>query len=74
MVESFLVVDEPIITLLVAHSLGRTLGGESVIGSRICANKNQRERGDNSMVDERNQPQTIHSIYKLDACMPLLEG
>ena len=45
LVESFLVVDEPIITLLVAHSLGRTLWGESVIGSRICANINQRERG-----------------------------
>ena len=44
-VESLLVVDEPIITLLVAHLLGRTLWGESVIGSRICANINQRERG-----------------------------
>ena len=45
LIESFLVVDEPIITLLVAHLLGRTLWGEGVIGSRICANITQRERG-----------------------------
>ena len=45
LVESFLAVHEPKIALLVAHSLGRTLWGESVIGSRICANINQRERG-----------------------------
>ena len=44
-VESLFVVDEPIITLLVAHSLGRTLWGESVIGSRICANMKQHEKG-----------------------------
>ena len=41
---------------------------------KICANVNQHEREKNGKVDERNQPQTIHSIYKLDACMPLLEG
>ena len=44
--ESFFVVDEPVIALLVAHLLWRTLRGESVIGSNICANVNQRERGE----------------------------
>ena len=45
LVRSLLAVDEPKVTLLVAHLLGRTLWGESVIGSRICANGNQREKG-----------------------------
>ena len=44
-IESFLVVDEPVIALFVAHLLWGTLRGEGVIGSNICANVNQRERG-----------------------------
>ena len=43
--ESFFVVDEPVIALLVAHLLWRTLRGESVIGSRICTIVNYHERG-----------------------------